>query len=625
MILVSITNYWLLFPTAIMTVIFYGLRHIYVNTARCIKRIESLGKFYTHTHTAHTYYSMAHSAWNFIYIYFFSQYQQDAVQFSRTQMQQSTDCRRFVRAKHNTLWQRNSMNCKISTPAHGTYSLLHHERWLCGWKPCALFTWASFYRFSCSSTKVSVLCGIWCSTVSFHWLKSLEFTTTDSIGGNVGLAITQILNLIMMSQWGMRQTAELENCMTSVERVAEYIKLEPEPPLETDENDGERLKNWPSSGSIAFSNLSLKYNENSDAILKSLNMSIEPGEKIGIVGRTGAGKSSIIQAIFRLGVNEGVIEIDDVNISKIGLHDLRNNISIIPQDPILFSGTMRDNLDPFQKKTDDELWSALDQVELRTVVSMLANGLDCKMYDGGSNFSMGQRQLVCLARAILRNNKILILDEATANVDAATDAFIQHTIREKFAKCTVLTIAHRLHTVMDSDRVLVMDAGKIVEFDHAHNLLKSNDGYLRRLVDETGFSTATQLLQMAKNSYEEKIGVDATTITPIPHQQWSLTTIERNYRFNCSNRHMNRIQIYGLTVSWYRAKWYESRRNRETVLLYWKIAEGLVAHAGPTTLKVKARTVASAHAVVTVRALSFSLVSAKIATIFQLSGAHLHS
>lgn len=292
--------------------------------------------------------------------------------------------------------------------------------------------------------------------------------------------------------------------MTSVERVAEYIDLKPEPPLETVENDNKSLAGWPSSGSIQFSNLSLKYDDNSDAILKSLNMSIASGEKIGIVGRTGAGKSSIIQAIFRLGVNEGVIKIDDVDISKIGLHDLRNSISIIPQDPILFSGTMRDNLDPFQKKTDDELWRALDQVELQTVVRMLANGLDCKMYDGGSNFSMGQRQLVCLARAILRNNKILILDEATANVDAETDKFIQRTIREKFEKCTVLTIAHRLHTVMDSDRVLVMDAGEIVEFDHAHNLLKSNDGYLRKLVDETGFSTAAQLLQMAKTSYEQK-------------------------------------------------------------------------------------------------------------------------
>lgn len=336
----------------------------------------------------------------------------------------------------------------------------------------------------------------------------------DSIGGNVGLAITQILNLIMMSQWGMRQTAELENCMTSYERVAEYVNVESEPSLETSDTDdsSKRLSNWPTNGSIEFSNLTLKYDENSDAVLKSLNLAIRSGEKIGIVGRTGAGKSSIIQAIFRMGVNEGVIRIDGVDISQIGLHDLRNNVSIIPQDPILFSGTMRDNLDPFQKKSDDELWNALDQVELRPVVSLLANGLDCKMYDGGSNFSMGQRQLVCLARAILRNNKILILDEATANVDAGTDEFIQRTIREKFAECTVLTIAHRLHTVMDSDRVLVMDAGEIVEFGHAHDLLKAKDGYLRRLVDETGFSTAAQLNRMASHSYAQKKSANAMTI-----------------------------------------------------------------------------------------------------------------
>lgn len=164
-----------------------------------------------------------------------------------------------------------------------------------------------------------------------------------------------------MAQWGMRQTAELENCMTSVERVVEYTDLEPEPPLEIKDNNVD-LKDWPSSGSITFNNLSLKYSKDSQLILKSLNLAIKANEKIGIVGRTGAGKSSIIQAIFRLALNEGAIKIDNVDISTIGLHDLRRNISIIPQDPILFSGTMRDNLDPFQTKTDDELWKALDQV-----------------------------------------------------------------------------------------------------------------------------------------------------------------------------------------------------------------------------------------------------------------------
>uniref|UniRef100_A0A1B0DAI3 Uncharacterized protein n=1 Tax=Phlebotomus papatasi TaxID=29031 RepID=A0A1B0DAI3_PHLPP len=210
-------------------------------------------------------------------------------------------------------------------------------------------------------------------------------------------------------------------------------------------------------------------------------------EKIGIVGRTGAGKSSIIQALFRLAFNEGLIEIDGINAETLGLHDLRSKISIIPQDPILFTGTLRHNLDPFEEKKDDEIWSALSQVELKEAVSHLPRGLDSKMSDGGSNFSMGQRQLVCLARAILRDNRILVLDEATANVDPDTDRLIQTTIRDKFAQCTVLTIAHRLHTVMDSDRVLVVDAGRVVEFGHPYDLIqKAQGGFFRALVDETG-------------------------------------------------------------------------------------------------------------------------------------------
>lgn len=206
----------------------------------------------------------------------------------------------------------------------------------------------------------------------------------------------------------------------------------------------------------------------------------------------------MIQALFRLANNYGQILIDGIDIGTLGLHDLRKKVSIIPQEPVLFSGSLRFNLDPFGEKKDIELWDALEQVELKSVVSSMAGGVDCKMLDGGANFSMGQRQLVCLARAILRNNKILILDEATANVDPETDKLIQDTIRTKFADCTVLTIAHRLHTVMDNDKVLVMDAGEVVEFAHPYELLQKSDGIFKRLVDQTGSSTASALILAAK-------------------------------------------------------------------------------------------------------------------------------
>lgn len=186
---------------------------------------------------------------------------------------------------------------------------------------------------------------------------------------------------------------------------------------------------------------------------------------------------------------------------QMGLHDLRSKISIIPQEPVLFSGTMRYNLDPFDEYTDDKLWNALEEVDLKEVIREMPAGLNMKITEGGSNFSVGQRQLVCLARAILRENKILVMDEATANVDLETDALIQKTIRHKFAECTVLTIAHRLNTIMDSDRILVMDAGRCVEFGSPYELLNKNEQESRvfyGMLKETGHATFESLRKIVE-------------------------------------------------------------------------------------------------------------------------------
>ena len=324
--------------------------------------------------------------------------------------------------------------------------------------------------------------------------------TENNNSGHVGLAITQALGLTGIVQLGMRQSALLENMMTAVERVVEYHSVDPEPPHESPENK-KPPKDWPISGAIKFDKLSLSYHPSmEDKVLKELEFEIRAKEKIGIVGRTGAGKSSIINALLRLSYLDGSIYIDLRETQEMGLHDLRSKISIIPQEPVLFSGTMRYNLDPFDEYNDDKLWMALEEVKLKELIKEMPSGLNTKITEGGTNFSVGQRQLVCLARAILRENKILVMDEATANVDPQTDGLIQKTIRQKFAECTVLTIAHRLNTVIDSDRILVMDAGRCVEFGTPHELLsKINEPRIfYNMLKETGKETFESLKKSAE-------------------------------------------------------------------------------------------------------------------------------
>ncbi|XP_050316874.1 ATP-binding cassette sub-family C member 4 [Bactrocera neohumeralis] len=340
--------------------------------------------------------------------------------------------------------------------------------------------------------------GLWLDCVSCCFLASVTFSFslmgTQTFSGNVGLAISQAMVLTGMVQYGVRQVAESLQQMTSVERVLEYTDLEQESVIKK-----QPPPTWPTHGQVEFKDLSLRYDPNNPPVLKHLNITIEPSWKVGVVGRTGAGKSSLIGALFRLSQLEGDIMVDGIETGSISLETLRSKISVIPQDPVLFSATIRYNLDPFDKYGDADLWRALEDVELKGAIP----GLDYMVTQRGSNFSVGQRQLLCLARAILRNNKVLVLDEATANVDPQTDALIQTTIRTKFRHCTVLTVAHRLHTVMDSDRILVMDDGRAREFDIPHLLLKKQNGALRQMVDATG-AEAESLKKIASESYNMK-------------------------------------------------------------------------------------------------------------------------
>uniref|UniRef100_A0A3P9CNU7 Cystic fibrosis transmembrane conductance regulator n=1 Tax=Maylandia zebra TaxID=106582 RepID=A0A3P9CNU7_9CICH len=313
--------------------------------------------------------------------------------------------------------------------------------------------------------------------------------------GAVGLALSYSVTLMGMFQWGVRQSAEVENMMTSVERVVEYTKLESEAPWETQKRPP---PDWPSKGLVTFDQVNFSYSADGPQVLHNLKAMFRPQEKVGIVGRTGAGKSSLVSALFRLAEPQGKIYIDGIVTSEIGLHDLRQKMSIIPQDPVLFTGSMRKNLDPFNQHTDEELWSALEEVQLKSVVEELPGKLETALAESGSNFSVGQRQLVCLARAVLRKNRILIIDEATANVDPRTDELIQKTIRDKFRECTVLTIAHRLNTIVDSDRILVLDAGKIHAYDEPYTLLQDPTNFFYKMVQQTGKQEAAALLEAAK-------------------------------------------------------------------------------------------------------------------------------
>ncbi|KAG0311608.1 hypothetical protein BGZ99_010061 [Dissophora globulifera] len=327
----------------------------------------------------------------------------------------------------------------------------------------------------------------------------------------VGLSLTYAISITGDITYLVKAWSEMSNQLISVERINEYSELRPEAPEET----GVCLpENWPSRGNITFRDYSTRYREGLDLVLNHVSFNVQSGEKVGIVGRTGAGKSSLTLAIFRMieaadsywarassqghsndnqeplsiarSGDGGSIEIDGIDISMLGLKTLRQHLSIIPQDPILFSGTIRENLDPFCEVADEKLWTALERAHLKDHISSLAGGLSYEVAQNGENFSVGQRALICLARALLRNTKILILDEATAAVDVETDELIQKTIRKEFKDRTILTIAHRIKTIMDSDKILVLDKGRVQECEAPTKLLKQKDSLFYKLAEQAG-------------------------------------------------------------------------------------------------------------------------------------------
>ncbi|KAF6216023.1 hypothetical protein GE061_000360 [Apolygus lucorum] len=433
-----IVNYLLLFPALVFLSITTIVRKLYMKTSMNIKRNENIsrGPIYTHLNTC---------------------------------LQGLTTIR--AHGSQSYLTKAFNLHQDLNTSCYYTY-----------------LSATQGYSFA-----LDILSCGYLSVVIF----SCIFWNSGMSGADVGLAITQTMTVTGMLQWGMRMSSEVVNIMTSVERILIFLRLVPE---ESDaESKNSPPPNWPSEGKISFEDLSLSFSKSDPPVLKHVSLEIKSGEKVGIVGRTGAGKSSLTSALFRLAPIEGRVVIDGVDTASIPLASLRSSLAIIPQNPILFSGDVRKNLDPFGNYPDYELWKALGDIDTNELLKD-GRGLDSRISDGGSNLSVGQRQLVCLARAVVKNRKIIILDEATASVDPETDALIQATIRKKFSNCTVLTIAHRLNTIMDCDRILVMDAGHAVELASPYELLQMK-GYFYSLVQETGPQMAAKLTEQARERH----------------------------------------------------------------------------------------------------------------------------
>nr|WMI51950.1 ABCD3 [Dermanyssus gallinae] len=301
--------------------------------------------------------------------------------------------------------------------------------------------------------------------------------------GEAGMVLSYALTICDAISWMIRVATEVENAVVAAERVDEYANVQSEAPWIR--KDGPDLdQDWPQQGDVSLVDYSTRYREGMELVLKDINLDVRSGQKVGIVGRTGAGKSSLTLALFRIiEPSYGRIVIDDIDIALLGLHELRSRLTMIPQDPVLFRGNVRTNIDPYNIYTDEQLYTAIERAHLNKEIFLL----DYEITHGGTNLSVGERQLLCLARALLRKSKIILLDEATAAVDMETDALIQETIRRDFSSCTIITIAHRLNTVLDYDVIVVLREGRIIEKGSPKQLLADKQSEFHSMAQDAGW------------------------------------------------------------------------------------------------------------------------------------------
>jgi len=344
---------------------------------------------------------------------------------------------------------------------------------------------------------------------------------TSAFASLAGISLSYAITATGLMQYVVRSFAQVEAAMNSVERVVHYTDNIPqEAAMTSNELENEKpstptkasqiavaaagtalhpTKEWPEKGALTLKNLEMRYRSETPLVLKGLDVTIGAGERIGVVGRTGSGKSSMLLVLMRIvepyltedmpgKKYEAPLTIDGVDVLRIGLFDLRSKMGIIPQSPVLFSGTIRSNLDPFDNYSDEDIWIVLEKCRMKDAVDKMTDGLQSRVAEYGENLSQGQRQLLCLGRALLKNCRILLLDEATSSVDFETDRAIQTTIRQAFKDCTIITIAHRVNTIMDSTKILVMDNGKVGEFDSPEELLKDKSSLFSQIVSHSNSS-----------------------------------------------------------------------------------------------------------------------------------------